>query len=133
MAFTNQIIHDFLEHEFKIGTYTAPTHLYIGLSSTLPTVSGTNITEPTNGSYARPICDAWTRTNQSVANTSDIIFGTATADWNVSPLAYFFVADHLTNTGANILQFGTISPGSITVTNGQIVKFLAGQLAVSIA
>jgi len=52
-----------LNHLFGKATMTPPT-IYVGLSSTTPTSDGTNITEPTEGGYAR------------VATTA--------ADWNIA-------------------------------------------------
>jgi len=123
-------------HEFKGTADTQPTHIYVGLSTTDPLQDGSGITEPSTGGYARVICDSWTVsgsiTNQnSVAdaagvnaqNTSEIDFGTPSADWGT--IAYAFTAD--ASTSGNIRQVCKLDVAQLC-NAGNPVSIAAGAL-----
>lgn len=77
-----------LDHVFGKATYTPPSNWYLGLSSTTPTETGSNFTEPSSGSYARVSTAAsdWnSATGTAPAKTDNavaITFPTATGTWS---------------------------------------------------
>jgi uncharacterized membrane protein len=110
---------------------SAPT-IYVGLSSTAPNEDGSNITEPSGGSYARVSTAAsdWnaaTNADPSVLdNANPISFTQATADWlSGSNLTHFVLFDD--PTGGNFLGGGALNTAK-AVTNGDTAEFAAGDL-----
>ena len=70
MPASTYLANKLLDHQLGKTAYTMPT-VYVGLSSTTPTVGGTNITEPSTGSYARVATSASTWTAASGGATSN--------------------------------------------------------------
>ena len=102
-----------------------PSTVYVGLSSTPPTTSGGNVTEPSGGGYARvsSINTNWIEnSNGGVQNNSTITFPTSTGSWGTEN--YFVVYD--APTGGNLLFFGTIT--TQTISTGTTPSFTSGFL-----
>ena len=113
---------------------SAPT-IYVGLSSTAPNEDGTNVTEPSGGSYARVQTAAsdWnsaTNADPSVLdNANAVTFPKATADWlSGSNLTHFILVDAAT--GGNILASGSL-PTAKPVLTDDTTEFAAGDLDVT--
>jgi len=102
--------------------YTAPVTAYIALYTTDPTVADAG-TEVTGGSYARQSAAFDAPTAGATANTSNITFPTATADWGT--VTHVGVRDALT--AGNLLYFAPLTTARTIITNDQLV-ILAGQL-----
>lgn len=137
MSFTNYTAQGLLNYLFgKTSAFDTQPTIYVGLSSTTPTETGTNITEPGSGGYARVATAAadWnaaTSADPSVIDNAEVIdFGTASGDWAAgSPMTHFFLAD--ASTSGNILAVGALSSAK-AVANGDPVYFDAGDLNVSL-
>jgi hypothetical protein len=75
-----------LDLVFSGTAYTPEATIYIGLSSTTPTVTGGNVTEPSGGDYAR-VAKTNNGTNwgpavdDTTSNATAITFPTASATW----------------------------------------------------
>lgn len=136
-GFSAELAGALLDHVFRDPVYTPPPTLYAGLSSTAPTDTGGNITEPTDGGYARaPTTGAdWGAASGTVpvtkANTSAVAWPTATGAWlGGVNLAHVVIFDELD--GGSMLLFGRLAvarpvlagdtpvaqPGSIVITLG---------------
>jgi hypothetical protein len=114
---------------------SAPT-IYVALSSTDPAEDGTNVTEPSSGSYARKSTAAgdWNAATNAdpsvVTNANAITFVTATGNWLSSAnIGYFALYD--ASTSGNFLGKGTLSVAK-PVLNGDTASFPAGSLSVSL-
>jgi hypothetical protein len=114
---------------------SAPT-IYVGLSSTAPNEDGTNVTEPSGGSYARISTtsgdwNAATSADPSVVdNASELTFSQATADWlSGNNLTHAVLYD--ASSGGNFLGSGALTTAK-PVTNGDIAKFAAGELNITL-
>ena len=122
-----------INHFLGKTAYTEPT-VYLGLSSTTPTVSGTNITEPSGGSYARVATSGATwnsAASGSTTNASTITWPTATADWlSQAPLTDVVLYDAATS--GNFLGFGVMSV-SKAILNGDVASIPAGSLTVTLS
>jgi hypothetical protein len=109
---------------FKVGSYTAPTNLYVALLTASAECSGTG--------YAREICNGWDAATDAdpsvVDNTAIIDFGTGAADWGT--LTRFAIYDALT--GGNLITDITALTASKTVGAGDPVTFAAGALQVTL-
>ena len=110
--FKNQIISDI----FK-------STLYIGLSSTKPTIDGGNIREPPpETGYERGVLTAFSEPEDGIiSNTTTIRFNESLSDWfpENSPAEYYLIFDAAI--GGNLLMYDKfISP--ITIDMNMIVS-----------
>lgn len=140
MSFTNRTAQALLNSLFgkssNFGALASAPTIYVGLSSTTPTESGGNVTEPSTGSYARVATAAadWnsaTNADPSVIdNANPIEFPTATADWvGGSNLTHFVLFDAASS--GNVLASGALDTPK-PVLNGDTISFAAGDLEVSL-
>ena len=93
---------------FKTKTSPAiPTEYYIGLSTTEPTMTGTNVSEPARSSgYSRVLLsNLSTPTNGVVTNTANINFQESTASWGT--VTHFVIYD--AEVDGNLLMYGELS------------------------
>ena len=136
MAFTQYLSKKVLDHTFGKATFTAPTNIFVGLSSTLPAADGSNITEPTGGNYARVSTAAtdWTTASLAspslISNGNAVTFGQASADWLTGAnIGYAFLADAITS--GNVLAVCTLSVAK-PVLNTDTAQFAVGQIAFTL-
>jgi len=140
MSFTNRTAQALLNSLFgkssNFGALASAPTIYVGLSSTTPTESGGNVTEPSTGSYARVATAAsdWnaaTNADPSVIdNAEPIEFPTATADWLTgADLTHFVLFD--ASTSGNVLASGELDTPK-PVLDGDTISFAAGALDVSL-
>jgi hypothetical protein len=101
-----------LDHIRGKASYTMPAN-YQALSTTIPNNNGTNITEPSGGSYARKLVQG-TDLNAAASrigdNVNELAFATATADWGEILAWVQFDAD----VAGNPIMWGLL--GSIKTT-----------------
>lgn len=118
----------------KAANTSVPATIYVGLSSTTPTNTGTNVTEPSTGSYARvgltnnatnfPAAAARAKSNGTVVN-----FATATADWVAgADLTHFVLYDAIT--AGNFVAWGALDTPQ-PVLNGTQASFAVGALDIT--
>jgi hypothetical protein len=113
---------------------TAPT-VYVGLSTTTPTMAGANVTEPSGDGYARVATagsdwDDATNADPSVLdNTNAVTFPTvgAAGDWGT--VTHFVLFD--ASSGGNVLAYGALGTPK-NPTDGDTPSFPAGSLQVNI-
>lgn len=123
---------------FNSITYI-PATWYMGLSTTIPNDDGTNFTEPSGGSYARPgLLNNFTNfevavTNSGVttkANKVAITFTNPTGNWG-QILYYGWFDTNTINASTIFPRFINPIDTGITVNNGNTpVQFAAGQLVM---
>ncbi|GIM45245.1 hypothetical protein DNHGIG_07940 [Collibacillus ludicampi] len=133
MPYTTYLDNTFLNLVFGGTGYTPPATLYVGLSTTTPTTSGGNITEPSGNGYARVAVannpTNWpAASNGSKSNGTAITFPAATGPWGT--VTYFFIAD--APTGGNVLGYGALTAAQ-TINQGDTLSFAAGALTVSMS
>jgi len=128
-SFSNYWENEILDHLFGKGSYAPPT-VYVGLSTADPGDDATGLSEPTGNGYARLATSAadWnSASGGSLDNAGAVAFAEATGDWGtVTHFALFDAA-----TGGSMLAHGALSL-SKTVSNGDTVRFVAGDLDVSL-
>lgn len=125
-AFSNYLENALVNHVLRNTPYTSPgTSIYVALFTTDPTDAGSG-TEVSGGSYAREQVTAWDApSNGATANTSDIVFTTATASWGtISHVGVYDAA-----TVGNLLFHGPLS-ASKDVGNGVTFTIAAGDLDI---
>jgi hypothetical protein len=110
-----------------------PATVYVALSSTLPTNTGTNVTEPAVGAYAR-VAVTNNDTNfpaaaaRAKANATIITFPTVTADW--TGIGWFALYDAAT--AGTFLGWGALS-ATVTIPTGITPRFAIGALTATVA
>ncbi len=93
--------------------YTPPPTLYLALSTTVPTESSGNFTEPSNGGYIRPTLTAatWTAATggdpSSTSYGATITFAQATGGWGT--VTYFGLYSVKTQGTGLVQHWGTLS------------------------
>lgn len=141
MSFSNRtcaaLLNSFLGKTSVFGALATRPTVYVGLSSTPPSETGTNVTEPSGGGYARVITSAatWnaaTEANPSVVtNASAVTFPQASANWvSGANLTHAVFYDALTT--GNYLGFGALATPK-PVLSGDTTEFSAGQISWTLA
>lgn len=137
MAITYTQSNRLLDYSFGNTSFSNPTNLYVGLSTTTIGNNGTGATEPSGGSYARvQIANNKTTfgvsSNGVLTNLITVTFPESTGDWGT--ITYIFLSDQLT--GGNILYFdpvrdasGNISPRACP--SGTTIYFSASGIQIS--
>lgn len=132
MPASTYLANKLIDHQLGKTAYTMPT-VYVGLSSTTPAADGTNVTEPTTGSYARVATSGATwnaASSGATSNATDITFPEATADWlSAANLTHGVLYD--APTGGNLLAFGAVTTPKNALA-GDSIRIPAGDLDVSL-
>lgn len=124
------VVNGWLDSTFGSGS---PATIYVGLSTTTPTVTGTNVTEPSGNAYAR-VAVTNNATNfpaaasRAKSNGTVITFPEATGSWGTPVSAVFYDA----SSGGNYLGEGTIS-GAGAITAGTTPRIPTGDLDITLA
>jgi len=134
MSFSDFLEDELLDHVFGAATYTAPTGVHIGLSTTAPNDDGTNFTEPAQAlGYSRAEYSnnktTWsTSSSGSVNNAIALQWGSATGDWGT--VSHFGIFD--ASQDGNLLAYGTLDTAK-SVQNSDQAQFAAAQLTITLA
>lgn len=124
-------------HIFGKATYTAPAHIFVGLSSTTPNPDGTGVTEPSGNGYARVSTaptdwnSATNATPSVVTNANTVTFPQATGgSWVAGAnLTYFVLYD--ASSAGNFLGYGALDVAKPVVQN-DTASFAAGALSATL-
>lgn len=109
--------------------------VYFGLSTTAPNPDGTNVTEPSGGSYARvnhPLTTSYMGVPSggsptSCANTFAVTFPTATGGWGTVSHWVAYTA----STGGTFVYYGQLDSSEL-ITTGLQPQFAVGDLVFTI-
>jgi hypothetical protein len=133
MPATYFLANKLIDHQLGKTSYTMPT-VYVGLSSTAPTLSGSNITEPSGGSYGRVATSGATwsaAASGATSNAAAITFPTASADWlSGANLTYGVLYD--ASTSGNVLGYGALSVAK-NILLGDTAQIAIGDLDVTLS
>ncbi len=133
MGATNATEAAILDHIVSNATYTPPSSFWVALSTTTPTATGTNFTEPGGGSYARVEIDAadWAAASggapSSVATSSLVQFPEATGSWG----SITHVGLYSLSSGGTLSYWGALTTPR-SVTTGQQPQFAIGDLVLQV-
>jgi hypothetical protein len=110
---------------------SAPATYYVGLSTTAPTNTGTNVTEPSGGAYARVAVTNDTTnfpaaSGRAKSNGTVVTYPTATADWGT--LTHFVLYDAAT--GGSMRAWGALATPQ-AVASGATADFPVGSLTIT--
>jgi len=120
-----------LDHVLGNTALTAPTSLYIGLSTATidDTTTGSTVTEP-GDTYARVETTSgdWdAAASRATSNANTETFPQASGSWGT--ITDWFIAD--ASSGGNIIAYGTLGTSKAVVA-GNTPSFAAGELDVSV-
>ena len=99
-----------------------PATIYHGLSTTTPTDTGTNVTEPSGNGYARQAVTLGTATTAGVrSNTGAVDFAASGGDWGTCTHSVFFTA----SSGGTAFAFDALL-SSRNMIDGATMNFAIG-------
>lgn len=131
---SDRVAHEILNAYFGNQSISIPANYYVALSSTLPTNTGGNVTEPSGGGYARVQVPndttAWnTATSRALTNKIQILFPTATANWGT--MTHFVLWNTVSGTAsASFVGWGELIV-PVDIANGGTADFPAGTLIIN--
>ena len=128
-GFSNYWENEVINHTIGKSSIKSPS-VYIGLSSSEPNDDGSGLNEPDSSSYSRvrTYAEDWDSAfNGCIENVKKIFFPLAVENWGL--MTHFALFD--ATTGGNMIVYGTVSP-SKNISSGQIPKFPAGELMISL-
>ena len=123
--FSDYLEAEILDHIFVDGGLAQPD-TYIALFTDNPGEDASG-TEVSGGSYARKLFSDWTRSTNTVSNNSAITFVESTGSWGT--VTHVAIFDAIT--AGNMLCY-TALDSSQAVASGQIARFAAGELTISL-
>jgi len=127
-AMSTYLANKLLDHLLKTAAYTAPTHIYVGLSTANPTDDASGVAEPAAANYSRVICDVWDAAASGASeNTSAITMPTASGSWGT--ITHAFLSDAAS--GGNMLIYGAVAPSQPVGTN-DYMEWLAGGFDITL-
>lgn len=134
MPFSTYLANKLLDVSTGKAAYTPPT-VYVGLSTTTPTAAGTNVTEPSGGSYARVATSGATWGTAASGSTTNsgaaITFPAATADWTAGANQTHFVFYDAASAG-NFLGFGALTTAK-AILNGDTASFASSAITITLS
>lgn len=139
MPFSNTYAHNILNCIFgKTNGITAPSSVYLALSSNDPEADGGTFTELVGGNYARVLVslkgEAYpdyisTANDRFVINVKQIAFNKATADW--ADIKGFALYDAATN--GNMIYYSKVTNGTVSIKTGAVALFDPQTLKIGLA
>lgn len=129
MSFSDYWEAAILDHVFNKSAYTAPSNIFVALSTADFGEDGSGAAEPSGNGYARVSTAAadWTRTGNTMSNANDVQFPQATGAWGT--VTHFGLYDAAS--GGNFLGSGALGQSKSPVS-GDVPKFSAGDLDVTL-
>ena len=124
-AMSDYLENEILDHILGTGSYTAPTTVYVGLS-TGSFADDNSGTELSGSGYARVAATFSAAASGTTSNSAAIEFPAATGSWGA--VSHFGIFD--ASTAGNLLIHGAFT-ASKTIDSGDILKISAGDLDVS--
>lgn len=102
---------------------------YLGLSTTTPTSSGGNVTEPSsaNGYKRAQLSAMGTANNAQIQNTDIIYMGESLAEWGT--ITHFCI--YTSASGGTPIYFGALT-SNVAVPSGYVPIFRAGAIKVGL-
>lgn len=100
-----------------------PATVYVGLSSTTPTVAGASVTEPSGNGYARIAITLDAAAARERSNTAAIQFEASGGDWDSMTHSVYYTA----LTGGDFIGFDDLD-ATRNMVNGATLDFAIGAI-----
>lgn len=132
MTFSDFLENELLDHVWSAAAYTAPSSLWLALSTTTPNDDGTSFTEPSGNNYGRAEstnnATEWPAASGGAkSNANDINFAAASGTWGTITHFGFYDAE----TMGNLLAHGALSVPK-AIDNGDTAKFAASDITITL-
>jgi len=124
-AMSDYLENEILDHILGTGAYTAPTTVYVGLS-TATLADDASGTELSGSGYARQSAAFNAAASGTADNSAAIEFPAATASWGT--VSHFGIYDAASS--GNLLIHGAFTAAKL-IDTGDILKISAGDLDIS--
>jgi hypothetical protein len=124
-AMSDYLENEILDHILATGSYTAPSAVYVGLS-TASFGDDNSGTELSGSGYARVAATFGAAASGTASNSAAIEFPAATGSWGT--VSHFGIFD--ASTAGNLLIHGAFTV-SKTIASGDILKISTGDLDIS--
>lgn len=115
-----------LDHLLKVGSYSPPATVYIGLSTANPGATGAGWADPTYTGYGRKAISFAAAGTRAIAQTGAVTFDQCTV--GSSTVSYWGLFDQ--STGGNLMAYGALQTNK-TIVVGNTPSFASGQVQVS--
>ena len=126
-AMSDYLENEILDHILGTGAYTAPTTVYVGLS-TATLADDASGTELSGSGYARQSATFNAAASGTADNSAAIEFPAATASWGT--VSHFGIYDAASS--GNLLIHGAFTAAKL-IDTGDILKISAGDLDITAA
>jgi len=126
-AMSDYLENEILDHILATGSYTAPSAVYVGLS-TGSFGDDNSGTELTGNNYSRVSASFSAAASGTTSNSAAIEFAAATGSWGT--VSHFGIFD--ASSGGNLLIHGAFTTGK-AIGSGDILKIAAGDLDITAA
>jgi len=130
-SLTDTLENEVLDHILKVGSYSPPGTVYLGLSTADPTDAGTGWADPTYTGYAReaiPFGTAGTPTARRIIQNADVIFDPCTA--GSSTVSHWGLWTALS--GGVLMAHGAFAV-SKSIVAGNTPKVVSGEVYVELS
>jgi len=124
-AMSDYLENEILDHILATGSYTAPTAVYVGLS-TASFADDNSGTELSGSGYARVAATFGAAASGTASNSAAIEFPAATGSWGT--VSHFGIFD--ASTSGNLLIHGAFTASKV-IASGDILKINTGDLDIS--
>jgi len=124
-AMSDYLENEILDHILGTGSYTAPTTVYVGLS-TGSFADDNSGTELSGSGYARVAATFSAAASGTTSNSAAIEFPAATGSWGT--VSHFGIFD--ASTAGNLLIHGAFTASKV-IASGDILKISTGDLDIS--
>ena len=126
-AMSDYLENEILDHILATGAYTAPTNVYVGLS-TASFADDNSGTELTGNGYARVAVTFGAAASGTASNSAAVEFSAATGSWGT--VTHFGIFD--ASSAGNLLIHGAFTASKV-IESGDILKINTGDLDVTAA
>lgn len=126
-AMSDYLENEILDHILATGSYTAPTNVYVGLS-TASFNDDNSGTELSGNGYARVAASFGAAASGTASNDAAVEFSAATGSWGT--VSHFGIFD--ASSAGNLLIHGAFTASKV-IASGDILKINVGDLDVTAA
>ena len=126
-AMSDYLENEILDHILATGSYTAPSNVYVGLS-TASFNDDNSGTELTGNGYARVEVTFGAASGGTASNSAAVEFSAATGSWGT--VSHFGIFD--ASSSGNLLIHGAFTSSKV-IESGDILKINTGDLDVTAA
>jgi len=124
-SMSDYLENEILDHVLATGAYTAPTNVYVGLS-TATFADDNSGTEISGSGYARVAATFAVASSGSASTSAGVEFPTATGTWGT--ISHYGIFDALT--GGNLLIHGALTTSKL-IESGDTLKINSGDLTIT--